>query len=99
MSDISIEQEKIAFEGDMTIYNAESFKQDLFAVIEKKKNVNVDLTDVSEFDTAGLQALLIGKSYALENEIELKLCAASEPVSEVFKLYGMSELLESHHES
>jgi len=99
MSDVNVEQEEIAFEGDMTIYNAESFKQDLFSVIEKKKNVSVDLTGVSEFDTAGFQVLIIGKKYAHENKVELSLCAASEPVSEVFKLYGMSELLESHHES
>ena len=99
MSDINSGQEEIVFEGDMTIYNAEGFKQDLFSAIEKKKNVNVNLTDVSEFDTAGFQALLIGKIYAQENEVELRLCDASEPVSEVFKLYGMGGLLENHHES
>jgi len=99
MSEVNSEQEEIAFEGDMTIYNAENFKQDLFSVIAKKNDVNVNLTDVSEFDTAGFQVLLIGKKYADENEVELRLCEASEPVSEVFKLYGMSDLLESHDES
>jgi len=99
MSEVNSEQEEISFEGDMTIYSAENFKQDLFSVIAKKNDVNVNLTDVSEFDTAGFQVLLIGKKYADENEVELRLCEASEPVSEVFKLYGMSDLLESHDES
>ncbi len=91
--------EVMGFEGDVTIYTAEGIKQDLFAEISKNKNINVELSDVSEFDTAGFQALIFGKKYASENGIELRLCGASEAVREVFQLYGMSDLLESHNES
>jgi len=99
MNEITNDQKLMSYEGDITIYTAETIKQDLFTAISRKKNINIELSDVSEFDTAGFQALVFGKKYANENGIELRLCDASEAVSEVFQLYGMSDLLESHNES
>jgi len=99
VNEINNDREVMSFEGDMTIYTAESIKQDLFSEISKKKHIDVDLSDVSEFDTAGFQALIFGKKYASDSGIELRICGASEAVSEVFQLYGMSDVLESHHES
>ena len=99
MNAVSSDQEVLAFDGDMTIYNAENQKQDLFSLLSRKKNISVNLADVDEFDTAGFQVLLFGKQYAEKNGIELVLKSASEPVAEVFKLYGMSSLLENHNES
>ncbi len=98
MSAISNE-EMLVIDGDMNIYNAENIKQDLFSLLAKHKDINVNLMNVTEFDTAGFQVLLFGKQYADKNEIRLTLSSASDVVAEVFKLYGMSALLENHHES
>ncbi len=92
-------EEMLVIDGDMNIYNAENIKQDLFSLLANHKDINVNLMNVTEFDTAGFQVLLFGKQYADKNEIKLTLCSASDAVEEVFKLYGMSALLENQHES
>ncbi len=95
----SSNEEMLVIDGDMNIYNAENIKQDLFSLLAKHKDINVNLMNVTEFDTAGFQVLLFGKQYADKNEIRLTLSSASDAVAEVFKLYGMIALLENHHES
>jgi len=99
MEKTNSDQEVLMLEGDVTIYNAEKIKQDLFSYLSKNKKIRVDLMDVDEFDTAGFQVLLFGKQYAEKNNIDLKLISPSDAVGEVFRLYGMSSLLENCHES
>jgi len=98
MSEYS-EENTLSLEGEVTIYTAEEIKQELFDALKKQQCTSVNLGDVSEFDTAGFQALLFGKVYAEQNGIELRLEAPSGAVEEVFSLYAMNELLEKKNGS
>jgi anti-sigma B factor antagonist len=66
--------------GEMTIYGAAALKGDLFAALEEEKGgCTLDLADVSELDTTGVQILLMaqracvarGASFALANPSEI----------------------------
>lgn len=84
---------------EMTIYNADIVKQEIFYVLTQQRGLTLDLSEVTEIDTAGFQAVLFGKRYAEQNDLDLKLKSPSVAVEEVFKLYGMNDLLENRNES
>ena len=80
--------------GEMTVYTAGQIKQLLVdALAEGPANVQVDLSGVSEFDTAGLQLLLLVHREALVSGRSLQFAAASNIVREVLTLYGALVLL------
>jgi anti-sigma B factor antagonist len=80
--------------GEMTVYTASQIKQPLMdAIAGGPPNVLLDLSGVSELDTAGLQLLLLGQREALVSGRKLKLEAESSAVREVLTLCGALELL------
>ena len=80
--------------GEMTVYTAGQIKQPLLdALVGGSTNIEVDLSGVSEFDTAGLQLLLLIHREALVRGRTLRFAAASGIVREVLRLYGALGLL------
>ena len=78
----------VRVEGEFTIYRAaelcEVFKTALGAVAEAGE-LDVDLCEVSEMDSAGLQLLLATKKSARAANRELRLTGASAAVTEVLR--------------
>ena len=80
--------------GEMTVYTAGQIKQPLVdALADAPANVQVDLSGVSEFDTAGVQLLLLVHREALVRGRSLHFGAASNIVREVLTLWGALGLL------
>ena len=53
---------ELRVDGEMTIYRATEVAQTLFASVRAQAgDVNLDLSDVTEFDTAGLQLVLMAR--------------------------------------
>jgi anti-sigma B factor antagonist len=76
----------IHVEGEMTIFTAAELKP---VLVERGALTAIDLSQVTEFDTAGLQillAILRGKTVALR--------AASRAVVEVLELMHQTHLIE-----
>ncbi|MCG2577957.1 STAS domain-containing protein [Dechloromonas sp. XY25] len=55
---------KIAIEGDFTIFAAQAIKAQLLEAFNKGQEVEVDLSAVSEMDSAGLQLMVAAKREA-----------------------------------
>ncbi|MCE5233865.1 MAG: STAS domain-containing protein [Mizugakiibacter sp.] len=70
----------------MSIYRARELKQTLHAPLEKTATIEVDLSAVTELDTAGLQLLLLAKRSAQARQGDLRIVAHSPAVGEVFAL-------------
>jgi len=80
--------------GEMTVYTASQIKQPLLdAVANGPANVQLDLSGVSELDTAGVQLLLLVHREALVSGRNLQLGAESHIVREVLTLCGALGLL------
>lgn len=83
----------VLVEDNMTIYEAAEQKEELLMALKKlKKNeqMEIDLSDVSEMDTAGLQVLLLIKQTA-ENEKKTVLLVAHSPASlDVIDRYNLA---------
>ena len=72
---------------DMTIYNARSLRETLLGYCHAGvKELQLDLSAVSEIDSAGLQLLLLLKAEEQKRAFSLRLLRHSEAVIEVFEL-------------
>ena len=78
--------------GEMTIQNAAEVLAGLKPVMGDLAVLN--LSDVSEMDTAGLQILLLLKSQAVAEHRSFELVSPSDPVVEVLRTAGLGTDLE-----
>jgi len=77
--------------GEMTVYRAAELKTELLAALETcGALLEIDLGEVSELDSAGLQVLMLAKQIAVKRRIELHLLAHSPAVVEVFELLNVA---------
>ncbi|VAW77347.1 hypothetical protein MNBD_GAMMA13-272 [hydrothermal vent metagenome] len=79
---------------DMTIYTACEMKDKLLQKLAKCQEMELDLSQVAEFDTAGFQLLVLLKREAERNEIPLLVKNHSPVVLDIFELYQVTEQVE-----
>ncbi len=81
---------ELSVEGELTIYRATEFHQ----LLEEKQNnyqeIYLDMENVTEIDTACFQVLLHHKLKSFEQNKMLNLKKCSEPVLDLFQLFGVS---------
>ena len=82
----------VAIEGEMNIYRAVELKARLMKAIDEAEAVDIDLSGVSEFDSAGLQLLLLAWKEAGRNNKKLSFSATSAPVDSVVALFNLGGL-------
>jgi len=76
--------------GEMTIYHAAEMKRELLPWLDRSTEVEIDLSEVSEMDTAGFQLLLLAKREAANSGKPLRLIAHSPATLEVLDLFNMA---------
>lgn len=77
----------LRIEGELTIFRAAELKPLLFA---EPPATEIDLSAVTEIDSAGLQLLMLAKKTALAQGRELHLTGHSEAVVDVFELLNVA---------
>jgi anti-sigma B factor antagonist len=80
----------LRIEGELTIYRAAELKQALLDAVAGAALLEVDLSGVTEIDTAGLQLLMLAKKTAQAAQRELRLVAHSPAVIDVFELLNLA---------
>jgi len=83
----------VLIEGEMNIYSALELKEGLMRALGDAGSVEADLTGVTEFDSAGLQLLLLASREAAKNGARFSVRAASEPVGAVVELFCLNGFL------
>lgn len=76
-------------EGDLTIYEAAELKEEFSKHIEKCKAFSIDLSNVSEMDTACFQVLLAVKRECVKEEKEFTMNSHSPAVLDVLELFNI----------
>jgi anti-sigma B factor antagonist len=84
-----IAMKKIAFDGALTIYEAAAAKAALLEALQGADGIEVDLSAVSELDTAGAQLLVLAKREADTAGKAFALSGQGAAVREVFDCYGL----------
>ncbi|WP_395011984.1 lipid asymmetry maintenance protein MlaB [Undibacterium sp.] len=82
--------ESYTVSGELSIYTASSEKQSLFAFLQSADELEVNLSQVSEFDTAGLQVLIVLKQAAVQHQKTLRYVMHSKAVLDVLEMTHMT---------
>lgn len=77
-------------DGEMTIYTAAATKEILLPLLAQCPELEIDLSQVSEMDSAGLQLLILAKRECLTRNGNLRLLGHSPAVVEVLELCNMT---------
>ncbi|MYN20024.1 STAS domain-containing protein [Rugamonas sp. FT107W] len=80
---------RVALDGEMTIYRAADLKATVLDALRKTRVLELDLSGVTELDTAGLQVLMLAKQTAHAGQRELRLVKHSPAVLEIFDMLDL----------
>ena len=83
------EVNRIALDGELTIYRAADLKLEVLAALRQARVLEIDLSGVIELDSAGLQVLMLAKQTAAAEQRELRLVQHSPAVVDVFELLDL----------
>lgn len=80
---------RLYLDGNLTIYEAPAVKERLVTALGESQTLELDLSQVSEIDTAGFQLLVMAKREAARQGKTLGLVAHSAAVREVLDFFNM----------
>ena len=80
---------RLALDANLTIYNAVELKQRLLDAVRAPKDLELDLSQVGEIDTAGFQLLVLAKRESQRLGHSLRIVAHSPAVREVIEFLNM----------
>lgn len=83
-------QHLISIKGEMSIYSAMGLWQALLDAVNKAKKAEIDLSGVSEIDSAGIQLLMMAKRIAIESGKELQLVNHSQSIVDVIEVFNLT---------
>ena len=81
---------RIGIEGELTIFAAAELRQRLLDAIGANTEVEVDLSQVSEIDSAGIQLMVAAKREAAARNKLLRFTNHSPAVFDIIELYDLS---------
>ncbi len=90
MNDTPKQDKRWQQESDLTIYNVAAAKQQLEQLLQQTAEIEMDLGQVSEIDSAGMQLLILAKRECLARNGSLSLTGHSQAVLEVLDLCNMA---------
>lgn len=79
----------LVLEGAVAIYAARELKERLLSAVRDNRELHLDLSQVTELDSAGLQVLYLAKREAARREHALRIVAHSDAVREVLDLCNL----------
>ncbi len=82
---------KLAIDEELTIYAIDALKQGLAEEMEIYDRFELNLAEVEEIDSAGIQLLLALKNELMKKKKELKLTAMSGAVTKLIDSYGIGD--------
>lgn len=77
-------------DGEMTIYTAAQCRDELAACLHGNKPLEINLSGVSEIDSAGVQILILAKREGARRGVPVRLVSHSPAVQEIIDLYRLA---------
>ncbi|GAA0452617.1 STAS domain-containing protein [Alkalibacillus silvisoli] len=79
--------------GEIDAYTAPQLKEELLALVEEKREVEVDLLKVNYMDSTGLGVFISALKLSKEKEHHLKLINLQENVYRLFNITGLNDVI------
>lgn len=80
----------VEIKGEMSIFTALTVRQQLLDALEQPGDIEVDLSSVSEMDSAGIQLLIAAKREAALHARTLRFTGHSRAVFDLLELYDVA---------
>ena len=94
---LSDEQYVISLSGEVDLYTAPEFKQQLLDVISKgAKDVVVDFSNTTFIDSTTLGVLVGGVKRLRQNEGQLSLVCSDRNITKIFEITGLDRVFTIH---
>ncbi|MDB6063698.1 MAG: hypothetical protein JWM78_3801 [Verrucomicrobiaceae bacterium] len=81
---------RLTLEGELTIYMAAELKEKLAAALQAELPLEIDLSQIGEIDTAGMQLLLLAKRECVARNKSIEFLAPSQAVLDGWQLCNLS---------
>jgi anti-anti-sigma regulatory factor len=81
----------VALIGELCVFNAKALKPRLLVLLKPSSELEMDLSQVCEVDTAGIQILLLAKGEAARISCRLNFVRHSEALLDVISLLNLSQ--------
>ena len=88
----------LELEGELTIHTAADRRGALLAMVDAGGDLDLDLSAVTELDSAGLQLLLLARREAARGGARLTLAAMSQAVADVLAIAHLDNRLAGTHD-
>lgn len=83
----------VALSGEVTVFNANAVRDQLLGALKETGDLDVDLSEVTEIDTAGVQLILAARREAKARSKAVRFSGCSPVVLDVMGLLGLSAYL------
>ncbi|WP_019605228.1 lipid asymmetry maintenance protein MlaB [Teredinibacter turnerae] len=90
-------RQTVAFGQELTIFQVDDIHQAMLLGIDFEKDVYLDLSQVKEFDTTGVQLLIALNMSLTSSGKKAYLSAASEDAQSCLALFNITDLFASAH--
>lgn len=81
----------VVLEGDLTIYTVTQYKEIVLTGVQASSEPAIDLSQVDEIDSAGMQLLLFAREEAQRLEKQVRLIGCHPTVMKLLQLFGLVE--------
>jgi anti-anti-sigma factor len=88
---------RLRIEGEMTISTAQELKGGLLDNLEDCSGLEIDLSGVNEFDTAGFQLLFLTKREANMSDKSFRIISHSPASESIMELYSMKDYFDEQN--
>ncbi|HEY4211941.1 MAG TPA: STAS domain-containing protein [Steroidobacteraceae bacterium] len=89
---VNITSSSVQITGELTVYTCAAASEQICAALAASPELDrLDLSRVSEIDTAGLQTLLAARKYAATSGRHLRIANPSSVVAEVLELCRLTQ--------
>jgi anti-anti-sigma factor len=86
---------RIAINGEFTIFNALPIREQLLAALAETQDVEVDLSQVSEIDSTGLQLIIAAFKEATAKQKTIRFVNHGAAVADLLKLIDPASFLDA----
>ncbi|WP_018416306.1 lipid asymmetry maintenance protein MlaB [Teredinibacter turnerae] len=90
-------QQTVAFGQELTIFQVDDIHQAMLLGIDFEKDVYLDLSQIKEFDTTGVQLLIALNKSITSNGKKTYLPEASEDAQSCLELFNITDLFAAAH--
>lgn len=81
---------RIALAGELNIYAAAALKERLLPAIGESSSIEIDLSEVTEIDSAGLQLMILVKRQSRHSGVAVRLVGHSPEVVDLIELFNLA---------